>query len=607
MPHMPSSPPASHYGSASNRSSSTGGRSIQGYFDEPAQGKTIHLCLPQPLQADLTVPHSNLSQDDVEALITVRNLFAFLTGRPLVATTRRPSMFAILEHVAEILHRYEFTNFDGSTVGEEAAGSFSRFIIDFRLADVKSSREKTIEAIILGEKMKCWELYNEGFVHAVGKYDAVSTFKSPKLYQMSEVTRKRLERSHLFLSTRLRNVRDRLNDFDFPGMFAGLANSTTSSESKIIRFKAWKASFMSMRRHIMGVYKQRYGAWPPKARSKKNDFEESGLNRLLLQQVYNDFCCLYDVLVDRSNLTTRHVEIPIEDGPEDPNESSSKAALRRILGEHDRSTPPVQPPIPFDTPLLPSLSTTRRDFGKLDAKKQQKENGKKLKDSEINTALMQSYNRDLMKSTPFVEEFFAYERRSAHGKSMEEITDLRHGQWLFIYAVIQALPLLVVDAPGLKCTDGVEYFLSEFSKESPPWMRQTHGQKTTWRVPGSETMVHMPAASVEHSNDAIYQRSHCWQAAEQWVGPKIIAEISSPIDRPNEPLLPPVMLSEPNSRAASRSPDRRRSMGLSLEQLPLPLGVALSDQGSRPTSSYDPNKSFNSILGVQEGAGKKKK
>ena len=515
-------------------------------------------------------------------------------------------MFAILMHVAEILHRYDFTNLDGSTIGEEPASVFAHYIEDFRLADIRTSREKTIEAIILGERMKNWDLYNEGFVHAAGKYDDILAYQSPKLYQLSEVTRKRLERANLFLSTRLRNVNARLDDFDFPSLFAGIANSSTSSDSKGIRFKMWKSSFLSMRRHVMGVYKQRYGAWPPKARSKKNDFEESGLNRLLLRQVYQDVCNLYDVLVDRTSLTTRHVEFPPEDGSDDPNESSPRA-LRRLLGEYDNSTPPVQPPIPFDTPLIPSLSSVRRGFNTLDPKKQKKENAKKLKDSEINTALMQSYNRDLLKSTPFIEAFLSYERRAAKGKSIEEIADLRNGQWIFVYAVIQSLPLLVVDAPGVRYTDGVEYFLSEFSRESPPWMRQDQRQKTTWRIPGSDTMVDMPAASVEHSNDAIYQRSHCWQVFQQWAAPTIVARTSSQYDVPYDESLSPTTPNGPSPRASLHSNKRLSSMPLGLEQLPVPSGVGISSSSSRPVSVYDPSKNFDAILGLQDGQSKDKK
>ena len=596
----PTEPPGS-----STNGSSKGSRSVSDYFEELPTRRDIHLCLPLPLQTDLTDAKSVPTAEDIEPLVTMRNVIAFLTGQPLVATTKQSSMFIIFLKIADVMQRYEFTNLDGSTLGEEASGKFARIIQDFGLADVRSSREKTIEALILGERMKSWDLYNEGFVHAVGKYDDINGLRSSKFHLIADLTRKRLERANIDLYTRVRNLEIRLEDFDFPSLFAGIANSTTSSESKIVRFKDWKSAYMSMRRHIMSLYKHQFGAWPPKAKSKKNNFEESGLNRLLLRELYNNFSDLYDILVDRTSLTTRTAEIPHHD-PNDPQEPAPRA-LRRILDEYDRSTPPVQPPVPFDTPRLPSLFDTRRGFDTLDPKKQKKESMKRLRDDEINKALMQSYNRESMKATPFLEAFMAYERRTAHGKSIEEIADLRYGQWIFMYAVIQTLPLLVVDAPGVQWTKGVEYFLCEVPKGSPPWVQESASQKqSVYRIAGGSAMVTLPADVVEHSVDGIYRRSHCWQVADKWAGFKEVPDVPSRYLPDLDDLLPPIIPSAPGSRTASQSPDRGRTpLALGLEQIPLPPGM--SPSGARPLSVHDPSKSFAAILGEIDGAGKKKK
>ena len=597
---FPTEPPGS-----STDGSSKGSRSVSDYFEELPIRRDIHLCLPLPLQADLTDAKSAPTTEDIEPLVTMRNVIAFLTGQPLVATTKQSSMFIIFLKIADVMQRYEFTNLDGSTLGEEAAGKFARIVQDYGLADVRSSREKTIEALILGERMKSWDLYNEGFVHAVGKYDDINGLRSPKFHLITDLTRKRLERANIDLYTRMRNLEIRLEDFDFPSIFAGIANSSTSSESKIVRFKEWKSAYMSMRRHIMSLYKHQYGAWPPKAKSKKNNFEESGLNRLLLKELCNNFSDLYDILVDRTSLTTRTAEIPPHD-PNDPQEPAPRA-LRRILDEYDRSTPPVQPPVPFDTPRLPSLFDTRRGFDTLDPKKQKKESMKRLRDDEINKALMQSYNRESMKATPFLEAFMAYERRTAHGKSIEEIADLRYGQWIFMYAVIQTLPLLVVDAPGVRWTQGVEYFLCEVPKGSPPWVQESASQKqSVYRIAGGSAMVTLPADVVEHSVDGIYRRSHCWQVADKWAGFKDVPEVPSQYLPDLNDLLPPIIPSAPGSRTASQSPDRGRTpLALGLEQIPLPPGM--SPSGARPLSVHDPSKSFAAILGEIDEVGKKKK
>ena len=629
------SPPVSQNGSSTSGSSFRG----QSYHDHLENGipqkQEIHLCIPLPLQANLADPNAKLSGNDVDVLVAMRNVFALLAGQPLVATPKRPSIFSIFLEVADVLHRYEFTNLDSSSLGEEVAITFGQNVVDFRLADVRSGREKTIEAIILGERMKYWPLYNEGFVHAIGKYDALISLKSSKLLQVSDVARKRMERANIELFHRLRNVRSRLEDFDFPSIWAGIANSKTSSDSKGIRFKIWRSAFSDMRSYVMSFYKERYGAWPPKARSKKNNFEESGLNRLLLRELYADFSDLYDALVDRTSLTTRHIEVPSGDAPEDGDQEQTPRILRKVLSEYDRSTPPVQPPVPFDIPRLPSLVTVRSNFMNLDPKKRKKEAAKKLQTSEINLVLLNSYNRehgqDPVKSTPFIDAFMAFERRYARGKSIEEIVDVRVGQWIFMYAVLQALPLVVVDAPDLKFTQGVEYFLCEVPKGNPPWVQENYQQKQSWYgITGGSGMVSLPADVVEHGVDGIYRRSHCWTMADKWAGPAAIlgdsangyvetpsqyynpdpTAFQNPFRRPSEspriPFaeeLPPSLVpgSRRESQASSASPARsgRGSMAMGLEQLPLPAGV--SPTGSRPTSSYNPNMSFDKILATDMG------
>lgn len=612
------SPARSPRSGPSLNSSSKGSRSFSDNFEDSP--KDIHLYLPQPLQADLSNPQSRLTVDDVETMLAIRNVFAFLNAQPLVATVRSPSVFSIFLRIADIMHRYKFTNLDGSTLGEEAASNFAPFLKDFRLSDVRGSREKTIQAVVLGERMRSWELYNEGFVHGVGKYDEISRMQSPKFLLITDVTRKRMERATLDLHSRLKNVRSRLDDFDFPSLFAGVANSTTSNESKVVRFKSWRSSYVSMRKHIITLYREQYGAWPPKAKSKKNDFEASGLNRILLQELYQDFSDLYDVLVDRTALTPRSVDTPSQESAETPDpQEPAPRALRRVMSEYDRSTPPVQPPIPFDIPLLPSLSTTRREYNSLDIKRQNRENAKKLRDDEINQALMQSYNRPSIKSTPFLEAFMLFERRSAHGCSINEMCDLRHGQWIFLYAVLQALPLVVVDAPGLKYTAGAEYFLCEVPKGAAPWITEHYNRKQSWYgIIGGAGLVSLPADVVDYGVDGIYRRSHCWQAADQWAGyndrvEEQVQEVEEQVQEaedPYEDLKPPPLpmsYEKPSSRPSSPGPRRnqRDSVHLGLEALPLPPNVAPT--GSRPTSTHDPLKSFSDILGAANVQGGKKK
>ncbi|MCJ1394613.1 hypothetical protein MMC18_007493 [Xylographa bjoerkii] len=625
---LTSKAPALERQRSSSTNASLSGRSKaarMGHDHMRASTDDIHLYMPMSVVAE--TPGSELSSDDIDKLVNIRNLFSFLMGQVLVGTLKRPSLFSIFLQISELLRYYDFTNFDGSTFGEAPDANFVCYMTDLRLSDVRSSREKTIEAIILGERMKSWNIFNEGFVHGVGKWDDLVQLGHPSFSMINETTQRRMEKASRDLSTRLNAVRARLDDFDFPSLFAGIAASSTLG--KTIDFKAWKASFLSMRKHTLALYKAQYGSWPPKAKSKKNGFEGSGLNRLLLREVYQDFSDIYDMLVDRNAFTTRTADVLSlnEVLSTDPQMN----ALRKLLSEFDRSSPPVLPPIPYDLPLLPDLSTIRREFQGLPVKKQAKERSKKLKADEINMALMQSYNRESIKVTPFVEAFMAFERTLAHGKSMQEILDHRVGQWIFLYVVLQSLPLLVVDAPGLEWTEGVEYFLCETFKGTPPWVREDARRKVGYYRVQDGSIVSLPPDVVDYGVEGIYRRSHCWQAADRWTGQDRIALGSANMFSPDNPFQirkplpqgffdgtssdsprPPsaYLSSGPGSRASS--PDHqspRSSVAYGLELLALPNDVVLGglQHGSRVDSAPDPTKSFDNILGTANASPRKKK
>ena len=591
--------------------------------DEPQE---LHLYLPIPLNCDVSVPGSRISQEDTETLLLFRNLFAFLLGQALIATNRSPTLFSIFMDVASLLSRFEFTNFDGTNFGETATSSFSNYCDELHLPDVRRSREKTIEAIVLGERMRFYPLYVEGFVHGVGKLDELKQLRSPKFGLIHPITQKRLERGFIDLDTRLRVLYTKMNDFDFPSVFSGTANSTTSAESKVVRFKTWKSCFMEFRRFTQQYYRQKYGSWPPKARSKKNHFEESGLNRQVLNDLYHDFTDLYDMLVDRTALTDRTADNAGEYAEtSDPHELMQRA-LRKVMSENDRATPPVQPPIPFDIPQFPSLKTLHSK--PMDAKKEAKRKAKKLKDTDVNAVLMASYPREGLRATPFIESFMQFERRSAHGKTLNELIDMRCGHWIFLYCVIQSLPLLVVDVPEVKYSEGVEYFLCISPRGGAPWIQNDSKTARSWfGVAGGAGVVSLPSDVVVNGVEGIYRRSHCWQVAEQWADKEDLepptvedpydneSSLSSPYqaqqssagsssDPPQQPtpLMPPNALTPPpaiprnNSPALSRRAEHRHSIYPGLEALPLPAGVAPIEPPARPISRFNPNMSFDDIL-----------
>lgn len=579
--------------------------SLNGSFKRSEEQLHLHLPIDWPVSApDFSLSNVVLS-DDVEVLVAMRNLFAFLTGQSLVATRKCQTTFAVFMRLSELLKSLEFSNVDGSTFGELANARFDFFSDKFALADVRTSSEKTVEGIVLGERMKSVKLYNEAFTHAAGKHAEILKAHSPTFRLISPITVNRLSRAAMNVEKQTANVSSFLEDFDFPSIFTGIM----STRKPDVNFGTCRDGYTAMRKLVMHFYKRRWGNWPPKA-SSRNHLETKGLNRMVLRELYHDLCQVYDLLVDRSNLTNRTIGGVLND---DTEEGSPRAKIfREALSEYDRSCPPVKPPMPFDLPLSPSLKTTRPDFETGDQKKDAKAKSKKLKDDEIAKILAASRNDDVAISN-FLAAFKDMERKSAHHGRIQEIDDLRMGHWIFMYAVLQTLPIVVVDGPSLEHTEGVEYFLFEAPKFGVPWAREISMRSASLANPVNEASIaKLPADMVEPGIEGMFYRSHCWTMAEQWnagnspilaaMQKQKLAEMNEPFERPP---------SRPSSAPSMQRPPLNR--GSSASRLPRPVGLGIARTGTssssylapprrlgaqtaRPVSVYNPTATFDSFL-----------
>ncbi|KAF4984821.1 hypothetical protein FZEAL_49 [Fusarium zealandicum] len=601
--------------------------------DDGSDELRLYLPAAPPSGAGQLAAPSPDAQPELDRLIGIRNLFAFLTGQPLVATKAHPTNFHAFLVIAGLLEEFGFMSLDGTTFGDAVDLSFSFYMDQHALADCRHSREKTLEALILGEHMRSSDLYNEAFAHAAGKYSAIMDLRLPLFQQVSPKTRVSLERAHLDLVNRQHNANVHLEQFEFPAIFAGIANSTSMSELRHVRFKVWRNSFQKMRHFVLSHYKHTFGNWPPKASSKKNPFAESGLNRLVLKVLYSDMCALYDLLVDRTNRTSRIMD----EVPALSNETDKMilSALRNIMSEFDRSKPPVLPPVPYDCPQLPAATSILETYDTLSAKKQAKFD-KNIKEHELILILNKAYNYDTNSiKVPFLDKFKDFELREARGKSPQDFADQRIGYWLFLYVVIQSLPVLVVDAPGIQFTDGVEYFLCEPPMGNPPWVGDQQVKKMWYEVAGGGGLVELSTDAVLFSVEATYHRSHCWLAATQWEENGGTGLTAQATERPLSPLQPPRSMfldgddfapSPPPSfgglntpspplggpqaalRPRTQSPGGSRanqawrsSIALGLEPVPLqppsPFGERSSSLGGRPASAIMGMSSRNSSYG----------
>jgi hypothetical protein len=200
--------------------------------------------------------------------------------------------------------------------------------------------------------------------------------------------------------------------------------------------------------------------------------------------------------------------------------------------------------------------------------------------------------------------------------------------------------MLVVDAPAVKWTHGVEYFLCMPPRSGVPWANNAERERTYYAIAGSNNaVVSLPSDVIEFSIEGIYRRSHCWVMAEQWTSSSEIMQqaVAETLNREHNvmPIMPgAISAAEPVPRSRSNSPGhrdstQRRSVMLSgLEALPMPPSVfanaigagvrtppgsgspILGPRGSptiRPASQADSSKTFDAILGsIDTGTNAKK-
>jgi len=482
--------------------------------------------------------HSNsLADETVQRLIDARNLFAFLGCGFLVGTADREMPFHILQNIFEMIQgqssptlRHE-GQLDTNGFGKAAIAesSFQHYVTTLKLDDLRNDDDAIVEALILAETWKCSVLYHEGFVHACGRWEEIKDH--PGFTRVSERTKKRLDRASIDMhNVRIASVSGRLSNFDYPSIFTG--------DGKYPEYKPWRLAFDAMRKHTLSYYKHVYGSWPPRAgkRGKGGGYSETGgLNRAVLQRVYNDFSALYDLVVDREWIHGERIHFETlynsdgDDVEAKEKEGSARTTMRKIQQTYDQSGMPVQPSVPFDLPRLPYIpATPPPTANSKPAKKSKSKSSKKLKGDGLGSVLRSSYNEDSFHRQPpneFAEMFKQLEREFGNGKTVEDLIDARRGRWLFIYCVCQSLPLVVVDAPGVRYSNGVEYFLCKNLKGPLPWQKADNRRLSRlsgiW-VPGPGGLLSVAGGgqnSVDAGDDEIeyvYRKSHCWTVAEQW-------------------------------------------------------------------------------------------
>ena len=206
---------------------------------------------------------------------TTRNLLALLLDKPLVGLTYYQALLDLHDRLN--LYMPQEVNCAQLEIG---------YLITNKLHNVTNDPAAAAGLLAWSESVEIrWQDgWREAFVHCVGMYTDLRGL--PEARDISNVSWKMLERSHLKLQGRIEVCESRLSSFNFDDIWLNPASHANLP----------RQSFDHLRCFLRQYYERVYKSWPPKATYGGND---RWLTRELVQRLQSDFGSLYDYFVDR--------------------------------------------------------------------------------------------------------------------------------------------------------------------------------------------------------------------------------------------------------------------------------------------------------------------
>ena len=384
--------------------------------------------------------------------ITTRNFFALLLIKPLVGLTYYQALIDLHERLLMLMPKES-----------NCTDVMIEFLMRSRLHNVSNDPAAAAGLLAYSEddEVQWREGWREGFVHCSGMYTKLREL--PEFHDISHITRKLLERSHLELQARIQVTEDRLSTFNVDDMWPPHTTQPLA---------AWTA-FDHFRRFVLQFYEKAYKTWPPRG---IHNSDGNWLTRTVVCHLQKDFGALYDYYVDRDVVWAetkergeryrvmvrkkKGMDIEIKDDGLD---------LVKLFYQFDHKH--KYPHIPHPYPLLPD-SMPVDDTRKGQHKQSLFTNKGKAMEKKIAHAYLVASNALLggpnVATNSLVEAFQRFEKADQIGET--DPRDARKGRWILLFGILQVLSHVSADTPGLWFTDNVSYFLMPQLKGMPPWV-----------------------------------------------------------------------------------------------------------------------------------------
>ncbi|KAK8016861.1 hypothetical protein PG993_015050 [Apiospora rasikravindrae] len=426
--------------------------------------------------------------------ITTRNVFALLYHASLVGL----SLHQALSDLHDRLDTYMPPEADN-------VGTVLNYISARGIDDARNDPETAVSLLAWSEmpEVRWEEGWREAFLHSAGMYSRLEGCADFKY--ITPITRALLERACLECQLRVQAAEERLCDFGYADTWPSSGPITTGPA---------RSAADRLQKFIKDHYISLYGRWPPPASgATTSDGEEMWLTRNVAQTLQRDFGALYDYLVNRDIVwdesetrSSRKWMMVSESGNRAFAPDTRDLPLTDMLIEWDNRL--RFPHIPHPYPLVPEsiLPTTQNGnpssgkSKKVDKDKEKNNRGggdERILERRVQLAYTEATNiyilgSDLV-SSPLVDGFVRFEKGDQVGAVDPSLA--RRGRWVLIYAILQTLASVAVDAPNVRYRDDVAYHLSPRLKgtKTPPWK-----------------------GVASAAPEAAHELSHCWLAPRAW-------------------------------------------------------------------------------------------
>jgi hypothetical protein len=417
--------------------------------------------------------------------LATRNVFALIYNASLVGTTLHDAL----------------TDLDSRLRHPHATKTLVNYVRDRAVDDVRADPASAVSLLAWAESPGVrWAAgWAETFTHCVGMLSHVR--HCAEYSALAPPTRALLDSAYAEMHARIRAAQKRLADFDCTDMWECLPEASTRSafeaRAAAIRFSIF------LRAHYSRACSS--GTWPP----PDPEGSDTWLTRRIVRALHADFSALYDFLVDsqvvwdtdeaRSGRKHLLVRRPASDGRSDGGNDSPDI----FDADRDSEIPLTDAFIAFDNryrfphiprpyPLVPE-SIFPEPCSPSDPSSSHSPRSASSVERRMLFAYTEATNTSLMPSShasppPLVSAFCRFEKVDLLGRTDPAVARL--GRWTVIYAALQALASVAVDAPHVRYTRDVVYHISprlEGLEGVPEWVFEgwedtSHVESHCWRV-----------------------------------------------------------------------------------------------------------------------------